>query len=159
MQIFRKLRGIAATALTWAVVWAPLSLIPLGLRVLLLGPVPSGMWGNVWRISMMTGAINGAIFGTVLAIAGQRKTFETLSLRWIAACGAAGGALFPLALRAVGYAMLDLPIPATALASTLVTNALLGAGLATSTLAVARHAPALPRETVAARPGLETGTV
>ena len=158
MRILRILRGIGKTALTWAVAWIPFSLIPFGLVTLFGGvPLPSGVWGALLISTALTGAINGAVFAGVLAIAGRGKTFETLSLRWIAACGAVGGALFPLAARAVLLATVDVSIPITALMSSLVTNAVLGAGFATVTLSIARRAPALPRADGVARAAIEAG--
>jgi hypothetical protein len=158
MRIVRILRGIVKTALTWAVVWVPFSLIPFGLATLLGGgPLPPGILGPLLISQAVMGAINGGVFASVLAIAGRRKSFETLSLPWIAACGAVGAALIPFAGRAVLFATLDVPIPATALVWTLVTNAVLGAGCATVTLSLARRAPALPRGSGAVRPALDAG--
>jgi hypothetical protein len=144
MSILRKLRGIVTTALTWAVVWAPLSLLPLAFAALSGIQLPPGSVGRVLIIQAVIGAINGGVFASVLAVAGRKKRFETLSLRWIAACGAVGGALFPLVVRAALFTSLEVPFPAMALAWDLVTNAALGAGFATLTLALARRAPALP---------------
>jgi len=157
MRILRILRGILKTALTWAVVWVPFSLIPFGLAALVGSPLPPGVLGPLLITQAVMGAINGGVFASVLAIAGRRKTFETLSLPWIAACGAVGGALFPVAIQAVLFATVHPSIPATAWVSALVTNAVLGAGCATMTLSVARRAPALPRGTGAARPVIDAG--
>ena len=114
MRILRILRGIVKTALTWAVVWVPVSLIPFGLAALVGSPLPPGVLGPLLITQAVMGAINGGVFASVLAIAGRRKTFETLSLPWIAACGAVGGALFPVAIQAVLFATVHLSIPATA---------------------------------------------
>jgi hypothetical protein len=157
MRIARLLRGIVKTAITWAVVWVPLSLIPFGLATLFGARPPSRVLVQILISQLVTAAINGGVFASVLAIAGRRKTFETLSLRWIAACGAVGGVVFPVLGRALVYATLDVRIPATALVGSLVTNAVLGAGLATMTLSLARRAPALPRASGLAQPAVESG--
>ena len=157
MRILRVLRGIARTALTWAVVWVPVSLIPFGLATLFGGPLPLRVWVPVIISQAVVGAINGGVFATVLAIAGRRKSFDTLSLPWIAACGAVSAALVPFVGRAVLLATLDVPIPATALLTALVTNGVLGAGFAMTTLTLARRAPALPRDNGTAHPALDAG--
>lgn len=146
MDIGRLLRGIVRTSLTWAAITVPLSLIPFGVASLFGSPVPVRIWGVLLLTSGVMGLINGGVFATLLAIAGRRTTFERLSLAWIAACGALGGALVPFVSRAVVIAMTDVPMPATALVWTLTTNALLGAGFATVALSAARRAPALPRD-------------
>ncbi len=157
MRISRILSGILKTALTWAVVWVPISLIPLGVAALFGARLASGVWGPFLISQALMGAINGAVFAGVLAIAGRRKTFETLSLPWIASCGGVGAAMFPFVFRAVLLTALDVPMPAMALLSTLVSNAVLGAGLATLTLSIARRAPALPASESAAQPAIDAG--
>jgi hypothetical protein len=159
MRILRILRGIVKTSLTWAVVWAPFSLVPFGLASLFASALPPRLLSALFVGHAVMGAINGGVFATVLAIAGRRKTFETLSLPWMAACGAVGATLIPFVGRAVLFATLDVPIPAMALLATLVTNAALGAGYATLTLSIARREPALPRGDGAARPAIEAGAV
>lgn len=105
----------------------------------------------------VAGAANGVVFASMLAIAGRRKTFETLSLPWIAVYGAAGGVLFPFAVRAVLFSTMHLPIPPMALLLGFVTNAVLGAGLATLTLSIARRAPALRGGNDPAVPAIDAG--
>jgi hypothetical protein len=138
-SIMRVLRGIVKTAIIWAAVWAPASLVPMALAELSGVHFPSGVFLRVLIFQTVIGAINGGVFASAIAFGGRRKTFETLSLRWIAACGAVGGALFPLILRAA----LGAPMPPIAVAWGLATNAALGAGLATLTLFIARRAPVL----------------
>ena len=144
MGFLRKLRGIAVTALTWAVVWVPVSLIPLGLGSLFGTSLPLRLFVTFAISHAVMGAICGATFASVLAIAGRRNTFDTLSLPWLAACGAAGGVLLPLIGRVVFLATTDVTVPMGAMFSTVVTNGLLGASLAAATLSIARRAPALP---------------
>ena len=145
MRILRVLRGIVKTALTWAAIWAPVTLIPVGLAAVVGFGLPARILVPLLVSQAVVGAINGAAFATVVAIAGRRKSFETLSLPWIATCGAVGGVVVPVLGRAVLFAIADVPIPAMALVSTFVTNAVLGAGFAATTLTIARRAPAWPR--------------
>jgi len=147
MGLLRKLRGIAVTALTWAVVWVPVSLIPFGIASLFGGSIPARILVAFTVTQAVMGAICGVTFASILAIAGRRKTFDTLSLPWIAACGAAGAMLLPFIGRVVFLATSDVAVPLLAMASTVVTNGLLGAGLAAATLSIARRAPELPRDT------------
>jgi hypothetical protein len=144
MRIFRKLRAILATAITWGLVWVPFALVPFGIAAVIGGQAPSlRILGAIALGQGLVGIINGAVFASVVAVFGRRKTFESISLPWIATCGAVGGALFPFAVRGLLIAATDLPIPLTALAGALVTNAVLGAGCASLSLSFARRAPEL----------------
>jgi hypothetical protein len=154
MRIIRILRGIVLTALTWAVAWVPVSLILIGLATLFGVHLAPGFLSRYLIVQAIVGAINGGVFASILAIAGRRKTFETLSMPWIATCGALGGALIPFAGRVLLSASFALPV--TALISIFVTSALLGAAGATLTLSIARRAPAFPRSDNAARPALDS---
>ena len=156
MRILRVLRGIVTTAVTWAVVWVPVSLIPFGIGSLFGSPLPARVYLTIIIGQAVVGAVNGTVFATILAVAGRRKSFETLSLRWIAVCGAVGGALLPFLGRAALIAA-DFPIPASALLSTLITNGVLGAGLAATTLSLARRAPALRASTDTPTPAVGAG--
>ena len=156
MRFLRVLRGIASTALTWAVVWVPISLLPFGIvRLLGSSTLPAGILVPLVVSQAVTGALNGAMFATVLAIAGRRKTFERLTLPLMAVCGAIGASVFPFIGRAVLIATVDVPVPITALAATLVINAVMGAGFAALTLSIARRAPALPAGTSPSRPAID----
>ena len=75
----------------------------------------------------------------------------------MAGLGAVAGALFPAAVRAVLLATMDVSLPVSALVSGVLTSALLGAGCASATLAIARKAPALPRSDEARTPALGAG--
>ena len=145
MRMLRLIRGIATTGLTWAVVWVPFSLIPVAVASLFGAALPMRVLTGLVIGKALTGAISGAAFASFLAAVGRRRTFESLTLPWIAGLGALGGALFPSAIRATLLATMDVSLPASVLVSGLVTSALLGAGCASATLAIARRAPALPR--------------
>ena len=157
MRIVRLLRGIVTTALTWAVVWVPFSLIPFGLATLFGADLPVRVLGALIIGKALTGAVSGASFAGLLAIAGRRRTFESLSLPWIAGLGAIGGAIFPFAIRATLLTTMDVSLPASALVSALVTSALLGAGCASLTLSIARRAPALAPSEQPSAPAVGAG--
>ena len=154
MRIVRILRGIVTSAVTWAGLWMPSALIPIGMAALTGNPLPLSVVGAILVSQGLIGAVNGVVFATVLAIAGRRKTFESLSMPLMAACGAVGGVLFPVVVRTVMLSTLGIQIMPTALIF-LVINALLGAGCAALTLHIARRAPALQAGSDSAMPEVE----
>lgn len=158
MGFLRKLRGIAATALTWAIVWVPTSLIPFTIGSLIGTPLPLRLF--VWFVisQAVTGALSGTVFATLLTIFGRRKTFESISLPWIAAWGAVGAMLLPAVGRVFFLATTDVSFPMSAMISTVVMNGVLGAGCAALTLSIARRAPALPSSTEPKPAAVGSGT-
>ena len=156
MRILRVLRGMVMTAITWAAIWVPVSLVPIGLATALGIPWNSGMSLTRYLIiQAILGAVNGGVFAGVLAIAGRRATFETLSVPLVAACGAVGAALIPFAVRLALSASLNLPL--TAILSTVITSSVLGAGCAALTFSIARRAPILPRPDDSVNPPIGAG--
>ena len=152
MRLIRFLRGALKTAVTWSLAWTPVSFIPMGLYAVFGGVLPEPRMIIGFAISQaVSGAINGFVFASVVAVMGRRKTFESISMRWIAACGAIGGALFPVVVRSVFLAANDFPLSALGLVSGLALNAAIGAGFAAASLSLARRAPQL-------RPGETTDT-
>jgi hypothetical protein len=146
MRILRTLRGIAVTAVTWAVVWAPFSFVSIGLAAFAGQAFSPRLLAIIVANQIVVGAINGAVFAGALAIAGRRRTFESLSMPLMVACGAIGGTLFPFGIRTlILSAGFGIHQPVTTLVTTLITNALLGAGCAALSLKLARRAPALGR--------------
>ena len=130
--IWRRLRGVAGTMLTWSVggglagavagagLWAAV-LLPrdyhVPLRDLLFG---MGLAGA------LAGAVSGFGFAVVLAVAERRRTFEELRAWRVGACGAAAAlAMGWLVSRDPGFA---------------VACGTFGFGAAASSLAVARRA-------------------
>jgi hypothetical protein len=130
--IWRRLRGIAGTMLTWSVgggllgavagagLWVTV-LLPRGhdvaIRDLLLG---MGMAGA------LAGAVSGVGFALVLAVAERRRSFDELRAWRVGACGAAAAlAMGGLVSRSPGVA---------------VACGTLGFGAAATSLAVARRA-------------------
>jgi len=130
------------TALTWATVWVPVSLVAIGVASLFrTGPVLGMSVTRFVMVQATLGAITGAVFASSVAIAGRRRTLATLGMPLMAACGAGVATLVPILLRIVLVG--DFPAPATLIVSTLLTSGIVGATCATLTLAIARRAPAL----------------
>jgi hypothetical protein len=110
-MIWRRLRGILGVALLWAVAWLPLGLL-LGLYSYWReGPMdfdaswpPGHFFSHVgWFLAFWAtaGAISGALFALVLAIAERHRTLRDLSTRRMALWGALGSVLVPAVLLAI----------------------------------------------------------
>jgi hypothetical protein len=90
-RFLRRIRGVAGTALTWALGWAPLGALFVALTV---DRTPLARY-------VVFGAINGAIqgflvggsFAVVLSVVERHRQLEDLSLGRVAAWGALGGLL------------------------------------------------------------------
>ena len=119
----KRLRGALGIGLTWAAIWFAVGTI-VGL-VLFGRTVNVELFVNARAYAYM-GFVGGAIFSTALGIAEGRRTFDEMSLRSFAVLGAVGG-LFVSMLLGAGF----------------VVFALLGAGSAAGSLAVARRADSL----------------
>lgn len=142
-----RIRGALGMGLTWAVVWA-LAGILIGVASILLPGLPWDAFFRVFDAPLpalaVPGFVGGAIFSTVLGIAGRHRSFDELSLPRFAAWGAVGGLLLSLVpLVLVGLSLgtpadmshlwrgtLVLMVPAT----------VLGALSAAGSLALARRA-------------------
>ena len=105
----RRIRGAVGMGLTWAVAWALVGVL-IGLSIEFLG-LPMGWFVEVFDAPLpalaIPGFVGGAVFSTVLGIAGRRRRFDELSLPRFAAWGAAGGlllSLFPIAASAASVA-------------------------------------------------------
>jgi cation transporter-like permease len=139
----RRVRGIVGTALTWALVWLPMGIVmavyrfrhlhphaPIPLRVILVVALAWAAWG----------AISGAVFASVLAVAERHRALSDLLPSRTAAWGALGAVVLPggiFLIVALKNPSVDLIVPA---AATLSISAVLGAACAAATLALARRA-------------------
>ena len=101
--------------LTWAVGWALFGIL-IGVASKLLPGLPWDAFFEFFDAPLpalaIPGFVAGALFSTVLGIAGRRRRFDELSLPLIAAWGALGGlllSLVPAVLVAVGLATLGRP--------------------------------------------------
>ena len=158
MRFLRLLRGVIRTAVTWVVLWVPISLVPLGLAILGGNPFPEGALRAFLVTQTVAGLFNGVVFASVVAVAGRKRTFDALSMPWMAACGAVGGAAGPSLIAGVMLSNNSIALPASVVLGTLITNGLLGAGLASLTLSVARRAPEVPAASVDALAAPDAGT-
>jgi hypothetical protein len=142
MSLLRKVRGLLGTAVTWAIAWIPLGLIPIALIELLSGrPLHLAFLVRIAGALGVVGAISGLAFGTILAIAERRHTLSTVSARRVAFWGSLGALLAPGV--SLGLFLLrdpDFFEPTMAL-RTLGISCLLGAACAGGTLYLARRAP------------------
>jgi hypothetical protein len=111
----RRIRGAVGMGVTWALGWAVVGVL-IGVTSKLVPGLP---WDSFFRFFdaplpalAVPGFLGGALFSTVLGIAGRRRRFDELSLPRFAAWGAVGGlllSLVPAALVAVGLASLGRP--------------------------------------------------
>ncbi len=104
----RRFRGAVGMGLTWAVGWALFGVL-IGVTSVLLPGLPWDLFFEVFDAPLpalaIPGFVGGALFSTVLGIAGRRRRFDELSLPRFGALGAVGGlllSLVPAAFVAVG---------------------------------------------------------
>ena len=144
----RRIRGVFGMGLSWAAGWALFGLL-IGVASNLLPFLP---WHYVFEIFdaplpalAIPGFVGGALFSTVLGVAGRRRRFGELSLPRIAALGAVGGlllSLVPAAMVTVGLASFREGALGLWQLTAVVSGplALLGAASASGSLLLARRA-------------------
>ena len=105
-----RIRGAIGMGLTWAIGWAVAGVL-IGVASVVLPFLPWDSFFQVFDAPLpalaVPGFVAGALFSLVLGIAGRHRRLDELSLRRIAAWGAAGGVLLilvPFALFALGLA-------------------------------------------------------
>lgn len=105
MKVIRVLRGVLGTAAAWSLALIPLTLASWSVTAALFGGGPSlEHWAPMVIGAAVRGAISGAAFATVLAIAGRRRTFASLRLRDMVLWGAVGGIVAPtMTLGAIAF--------------------------------------------------------
>ena len=133
-KFLRRLRGIIGTGLTWAVGWAGVTV-----ALNLLGGVPLQYLGLIAVSGLVRGFIAGGAFAVILSIAERRHTLEDLSLRRVALWGGIGGSLLLLSSMPI---MVSMGVPVFSMLGGVVTSALVGAGFASGSVALARRADA-----------------
>ena len=152
MKLIRVLRGVVGTATAWSLAWIPLTLASWSVTAALVGNVPPlEHWGPMVIGAAVRGAMSGAAFATVLAIAGRRRTFASLRLRDMALWGAVGGIVAPAVTLGAIALMSPSVIPVLTIGLGLGFASALGAVSAAGTLWVARRAPELAAPTPAAQ--------
>jgi len=149
MLIVRRLRGILSTALMWALPWAVVgggAVVALdrlwrapGFHALIGVEYAWGLFLDGARFFALVGALAGALFAGVVALAERRRTFATLHTGRMLAWGAIGGAALPL-LVGIGAVLTGAPSMLRDLVFAGI-GASLGAGSAWTMLVIARRAP------------------
>jgi hypothetical protein len=128
----RRIRGAIGMGLTWAAGWTVVGMLGVVVFYSLFPNVPDVF--DVWiPVFAYPGFLAGVGFSVILRVAEGHRRFDELSLPRFAAWGVVGGLL----VGALVAAMLLGSVPPTALAAIMGTTALLGAGSAAGTLALA----------------------
>ena len=144
----RRIRGAVGMGLTWAAGWALVGVL-IGVASNLLPGLPWDSFFEVFDAPLpalaVPGFFGGALFSTVLGIAGRRRRFDELSLPRVGAWGALAGlllSLLPVALVAVGLASSNRPDVVLWQITAMISGplALLSAASASGSLALARMA-------------------
>lgn len=133
----QRVRGAIGIGLTWAVGWAPLGGITGWVTARFLNFPPADFTTIYALMFGVLGFVGGTIFSTVLSLTEGRRSFNQLSLPRFVVWGALGGLLLgglavTSGLLATGFTTLGAVIAGA--------SALLGAGSAAGTLAIARTA-------------------
>ena len=127
-NLFRKLRGMLGTGITWGVGWAMVMFI-IGSITGVVDPDSIDPGEEPWRIAGIVGAVgflSGIAYAGLFSWLENRKSLRDLSISRAAVWGAIGGAVLPL-LTTMNDAVLLSTMP-------------LGAIFAASTVAIARRA-------------------
>lgn len=108
----RRIRGVVGMGVTWAIGWALVGLL-IGVTSVIFPGLPWHYFFDVFDAPLpalaMPGFLCGALYSTVLGIAGRHHRFDQLSLPRVAVWGAVGGLLLglvPAAMVTVGLATL-----------------------------------------------------
>jgi len=134
----QRIRGAIGIGITWAIGWAPVGAVT-GLIAGVVFSLPlGGIAANYAQLFGVLGFIGGTMFSTVLRIAEGRRRFDQLSLPRFAVWGAVGGLLLGTLAVVAGVVGLGGITPLTV--AVVSAAGLLGAGSATSSLALARKA-------------------
>jgi hypothetical protein len=109
-MILRRLRGIAITAILWAIPWALIagSVAALAALVLRVRANPARVFGQGSRIGLYWGLAAGALFASALMLAEQTRGFAGLTRARGALWGALAGIWFP-AMIGLAFGVNSLP--------------------------------------------------
>jgi hypothetical protein len=100
VSTLRRLRGVAVSAMTWAVLFAAVGLARLpvyGLLGKLYPTGPDGLLGVVRRVALTgfsAGLASGVLFATIVMLTERRRDFARLTSRRFALWGFGAGILF-----------------------------------------------------------------
>lgn len=106
-MIWHRIRGVLGISIVWAFAWLPLA-VGLGLYrywrdAPILHALPRTLghflshMANAVGLGMLAGAVSGAIFAVILALAERNRTLSDLSIRRLAIWGGIGASLVPAA--------------------------------------------------------------
>ena len=140
-MFLRRLRGIASTALLWGTAWAFIAGSVAATSVLVLGAYlgPFRAFGQGALTGLSWGVAAGALFGSALMLAEQRRGFGGLTLARAATWGTVAGVWFPL-LIGLAFGQGSLPLMVVGWPAYLVTGTM-GALSGLATLWLARRSP------------------
>ena len=126
----KRIRGAVGLGLTWGAAWSALGAV----LWLAGGTGPLGLPDSLLA-SAILGFVGGAIFSTVLGITEGRRRFDEMSLLRFAGWGALGGVILTLPYVLIVF-------PGALLVKVIIAGilALIGAGSAAGSLALARRA-------------------
>lgn len=152
----RRLRGVASTALFWAIAWLPFG---VALVTLWLGPrrseaPPAFSWRSLATAVLVWctwGAISGGVFAVALAVAERKRSLADLSMLRTTLWGGFGSGSAPAVVMTVAYFRTG---PRVILPYVLfvAATASLGAAMAAGSLALARRAPSASDSTTLSVP-------
>ena len=131
----RRIRGAVGMGLAWAAVWGGVGAL-IEVVTMVLGISSAIAVLELAAAFAIMGFIGGAAFSVVLGIAEGRRRFDEMSLSRFAGWGAVGGLLMMALVLAVSASAVTLPFVLVAG----VVGALMGAGSAAGSLALARRA-------------------
>lgn len=144
--MMRRLRGIITTAIAWSFVFV---LAQLPIAATLYALVPAEYRRELWPIILGVSAIfagagffSGAAFATIIVRRARNRTLEQLSIRRFAWWGAAAGAITPALVTPLFAALHLMPGGVTTILALSGVGIMLGCGMASSTLWIARRAEA-----------------
>ncbi|HEX8430139.1 MAG TPA: hypothetical protein VF625_02585 [Longimicrobium sp.] len=149
--VARRLRGVAGTAVGWAVAWGAVGVIPsVAIQAFWFGRHQEGMVtattlarmaGSGFAFWGAWGAISGAVFATAMMARERRRTLNDVSARRVAGWGALAGLTVPLLSLAVVAAHPPAGGVPIGMALIPMAGAVLGSLCGAGFLALARHAP------------------
>ena len=138
----KRIRGAVGVGVTWAAMWGAVGAF-LGLLdgvVMRGGSIQVGVLVDAVQTLSVLGFIGGGTFAVILGLAGRRRTFDEMSLSRFAVWGGLAASIMLGAGAILGGSVEQLVDPAGLIVASIV--ALLGAGSAAGSLALARGADA-----------------
>jgi hypothetical protein len=142
MTLFRRLRGVAVSAITWAVLFAAVGLARLPVYAALGTRFPpTGAWPIIRRVAVqgaLAGLASGALFAAIIILTERRRNVDARSGRRFALWGLGAGVLFIGGANVVYATMGRLPLDLSTVVWTAFCGAV-GAGLGAGTFWLARR--------------------